>query len=114
MIWRMLADDAIVRATDADITKFKDALIARFDTCTMIDEVEDANIVLETLKQGKDEDLRSYYNYTKGFLEDAGGRDFRETMPQQTFSTIGHSVLNGVITEFIQGLSNETVMTQMF
>lgn len=39
----------------------------------MINEFETANLVLETLKQGKDEDLRSHYNRTKGYLEEAGG-----------------------------------------
>lgn len=119
MIRRMLADDAIDRATEADVTRFEEALIARFDTPTAINEIETANLetailALENLKQGKDEDLRSYYNRTKGFLEEAGGRDFRETMPPQTFSIIERSFLNGVITKFIRGLANETVMTRMF
>lgn len=62
-------------------------MTTRFDTCKTVNEVETANLTLETFKQGKEEDLRSYYNRTKGFLEEAGGQDFRETTPPQTFST---------------------------
>lgn len=64
LIRRMLADGVIKRATEADVTEFNEALIARFDTRATIDEVETANIVLESLKQGKGEDVRSYYTRT--------------------------------------------------
>lgn len=81
IICRMLVEEAIDRATEAYVTRFKEALIARFDTRTMINEVETANLALENLEQGKDQDLRSYCNCTKGFLEEAEGQDFRETTP---------------------------------
>ena len=111
MIRRMLVEDAIDRATEADVTRFEEALIARFDTRTTINEAETANLALENLKQGKDEDLRSYFNRTKGFLVEAGGQDFRETTPPQLFSTIERSFLNQ---KLIRGLINETVITRMF
>ena len=81
---------------------------------TTINAAETANLALENLKQGKDEDLRSYYSRTKGLLEAAGGQDFRETTPPQPFSSIGRSFVNGVIIKFIRGLANETVITRMF
>lgn len=56
---RMLADNAIDCVKNANITKFKDALIAWFDMHTIINEVKNANLALEILKQEKDKDLRS-------------------------------------------------------
>lgn len=80
MIRRMSAEDAIDRATEADVVRFNEALIARFEARfemrTTINEVETANLALEKLEQEKNEDLRSYYNRTKGFLEEAGGQGF--------------------------------------
>lgn len=102
MIRRILADNAIDRATEADVTRFKEALIARFDTSATINEVETTNLVLETLRQGKDEVLSSYYNRTKGFLEEAGEQDFRETTRPQIFSIFERSFLNSVIAKFIR------------
>lgn len=102
MIRRILADNTIDRATEADVTRFKEALIARFDTCTTINEVETTNLVLETLRQGKEEVLSSYYNLTKGFLEEAGEQDFRETTRPQTFSIIERSFLKSVIAKLIR------------
>ncbi len=43
MVRRMLANDATERATDADVTKFKEALIARFDTRATINEDENGH-----------------------------------------------------------------------
>lgn len=71
MIWRIIVDNTIDRATNANVTKFKDILIAQFDICTTINKVKNANLAFETLKQKKDNDFYSYYNRTKGFLEDA-------------------------------------------
>lgn len=111
IICRMLVEDAIDRANEAYVTRFKEAFIAQFDTRTTINEVETANLALENLKQGKDQDLRSYYNRTKGFLEEAEGQDFRETNPPQPFSTIERSFLNH---KLIRCLINETVITRTF
>lgn len=58
MILRMLADDAIERTTDADVTKFKEALIAWFDPRATINKVETANLALKSLKHRKEEDFR--------------------------------------------------------
>lgn len=102
MIRRILADNAIDRETEADVTRFKEALIAWFDTRTTINEVETTNLVLETLRQGKDEVLSSYYNRTKGFLEEAGEQDFRETTRPQIFSIFERSFLNSVIAKFMR------------
>lgn len=50
MIRRMSAEDAIDRATEADVLRFNKALIARFETRTTINEVETANLALENLE----------------------------------------------------------------
>lgn len=73
--------------------------------------IETASLALENLKQGKDEDLRSYYNRTEGNLEEAWGQDFRDTTPPQPFSTIERSFLNH---KLIRCLINETVITRTF
>lgn len=51
VIRRILADNAIDRAIDANVIRFKDELIARFDTGVTI------NLALESLKQGKNKDF---------------------------------------------------------
>lgn len=118
LIRRMLVEDAIDHATEADLTRFKEALIAQFDTRTTINEFETANLALENLKQGRDENLRSYFNRTKGFLVEVRGQDFRETTPPQPFSTIERSFLNqklicGLVNE-TESLINETGITRTF
>lgn len=114
MICKILAENAMERTTEANVTKLKKTLIAQFDTRAMINKVETANLVLESLKQGKNKNLHSYYICTKRFLKEAGGQNFQETNLLQTFSSIKRSFLNRVIIKFISYLLNEIVMTRMF
>ena len=53
MIRRMLADNAIERTTEANVTKFKEAPIAWLDKLATINEVKTAKLPLENLKQVK-------------------------------------------------------------
>ncbi len=91
----MLTNDAIERVTDANVTKFKEGLIAWFDTRATINKVETINLALESLKHRKEEDFRSYYNRTKRFLEETGGQNFQEKNPSSTLSTIKRSFSTG-------------------
>lgn len=105
MIRRMLADNTIERATESNRTKFKETLIAWFDTRATTNEVEIANLALDSLKEGKDKDLCKYYNRTKRFLKKAGKQDFWERNPPQTVSIIELLFLNGVIGGVIVNLT---------
>lgn len=73
MICRILADDTIKHRYKADISKFKEALIARFNTRTIINKIETENLVSKSVKQEKHEDICSYNTRTKGFLKEVGG-----------------------------------------
>lgn len=77
----MLADDAIECVTDADVTKLKEALIAWFDTRTIINKGKIANLEQGNLKYRKDKEIHSYYNRIKIILEEAGGQDFQTKNP---------------------------------
>ncbi len=88
MILRMLAEDAFEHVTDTDVINFKETLILWLNTPVTINEVETANLELKSLKNRKEEDFCSYYNWTQSFLKEAGGQDCQEKNPPQTLSTI--------------------------
>lgn len=70
MICKILANNIIDCAIKANITKFKEILIACYNICTTINEIGTANLALKSLKEEKDGDLCLYYNCTKRFLEE--------------------------------------------
>lgn len=75
----MPADSTIKHTTKTDITKFKKALMAWFNTYAIINKVKTTNLVLENLKQRKNKDLYLYYIYIKRFLEKTKEQNFWKT-----------------------------------
>lgn len=60
MIRKLLADNAIEYATEADVTKIKEVFIAWFNIRATIYKFETANLALKSLKQGKNKNFCSY------------------------------------------------------